>query len=83
MQKSYFTRSKDLDKFLRTLSASEFQVLRPKSGHASLLHLPTNTKIPIPNTPSCSRALVNFKSQIRRLAKQAALPKPGQPEPPP
>lgn len=74
MRKSYFTRSKDLDKFLRTLSTSEFQVRRPKSCHASLLHLPTNTRIPIPNTPSCSRTLANFKSQIRRLAKQAAQP---------
>ena len=74
MRKSCFTLSKDIDKFLRTLS-SDFQLLPAKSKHASLLHLPSNTRIPIPKTPSCRHAVANFKSQVRRLTSQIPSPK--------
>ena len=70
--------SKLINSVLAELPENEWRLLR-WTRHAVIQHIPTGRVLSVPTSPSCRRAELNFRAQVRRT--QNARPLSNNPRP--
>ena len=64
--------SKLINSVLAELPENEWKLLR-WTRHAVIQHIPTGRVLSVPTSPSCRRAELNFRAQVRRTQNARPL----------